>query len=159
MTGTLTINSGVFLRVGTIGGDDNSGAANNANPGTAGTLGSASVVNNGTLSFTHTDAITVANAISGTGSVRIGSGLAGTENQNVTFSGSKTYSGNTAINRGTLTLDATGSIGNSSNIFMVPPPGFTATFDVSAVVGGYTLNSGQTRMALKYGVKVLEAIS
>ncbi|MBU3640046.1 autotransporter outer membrane beta-barrel domain-containing protein, partial [Polynucleobacter sp. AP-RePozz3-80-G7] len=51
-SGTTTINSGATLQIG--------------NAGTVGTLGTGTVTDNGTLILNRSDAITIANAISGT---------------------------------------------------------------------------------------------
>jgi fibronectin-binding autotransporter adhesin len=63
-----------------------------------GSLGSGAVTNNSVLSFKRSDALTVANAIGGTGILsQDGSGV-------LTLSGVNTYTGNTVINSGTLHL-------------------------------------------------------
>lgn len=51
-----------------------------------------------------------------------------------------TYTGNTTINSGTLSLSGSGSISASPNIIV----GASTTLDVSAVTNGYTLASTQT---------------
>ncbi|MCX6995725.1 MAG: autotransporter-associated beta strand repeat-containing protein, partial [Kiritimatiellaeota bacterium] len=57
------------------------------------------------------------------------------------LSGVNTYSGNTAINSGTLALSGSGSMASSPTINVAAG----ATFDVSGRTGGsYTLGSGQT---------------
>ncbi|OYV02868.1 MAG: hypothetical protein CFE26_21705, partial [Verrucomicrobiales bacterium VVV1] len=61
MDGTLTIATGVPVRVGGVPG--NTDVAQNG-AGNSGSLGTATVVNNGTLTFSRTDAHSVANAIS-----------------------------------------------------------------------------------------------
>lgn len=97
-TGTTTIQSGT-LRIG--------------NGGTIGTLGSGAVTNNGTLVFNRSDALTVANAISGSGSLE----QAGTGTSLLTADNS--YSGSTTISAGTLQVGsggATGTLGNTSSI-------------------------------------------
>jgi len=58
----------------------------------------------------------------------------------LTFTGANTYSGNTTIGTGTLALGAGGSVDNSAKITVVAG----ATYNVSAVTGGYQLKSGQT---------------
>ena len=75
------------------------------NGGATGTLGSGNVVNNATLQFNRSDAITVANVISGTGAVtQIGGGTA-------TLTGTNTYSGTTTVTAGTLQVGAGGTVG------------------------------------------------
>lgn len=56
----------------------------------------------------------------------------------LTLAGVNTYNGDTTISGGTLTLIGSGSIANSPTITN------NATFDVSALSGGYTLGSTQT---------------
>lgn len=149
MSGTVTIGgpteNGVagrlaYLRVGGVGGSSTSTAI-----GTSGSLGTATVTNNGILTFSRTDAHTVAGSIHGVGSLRVGyNTTVGAESQNVTLSGANTYSGDTRINMGTLTLGSGASIPNTANIFITPLTAasfITVTLDVSA--SGLTLNSGQ----------------
>jgi len=57
-----------------------------------------------------------------------------------TLNGTSTHNGPTVVASGTLALGASGSIGNSSKIDVKS----SATFDVSAVSGGFQLKSGQT---------------
>ncbi len=68
--------------------------------GTTGTLGSGTVLNNSALSFNRSDQITVANVISGSGTV--------THNGvgNLEITGNNSYSGGTVINSGLLLLRA-----------------------------------------------------
>ena len=149
MNGTVTIGgpteNGIagrlsYVRVGGIGGDSTASGI-----GADGSLGTATIVNNGVLTFSLTTAITV-NTISGTGSLRVGyATTAGAESQNVTLTGVNTYSGYTRVNMGTLTLPAGASIPNTSDIFLTPLTGaslITVTLDVTQN-GGLTLNSGQ----------------
>jgi autotransporter-associated beta strand protein len=60
----------------------------------------------------------------------------------VVLTGANTYTGNTAISKGTLKLGAAGSINYSPNIIV----GAGATYDVSLVTGGYTLAAGANLM-------------
>ena len=64
--------------------------------GTTGTLGSAEVSDNGSLAFDHSDAITVSNVISGSGTV---TKLGGSS---LTLGGTNTYGGGTTVTQGTL---------------------------------------------------------
>jgi autotransporter-associated beta strand protein len=100
LDGTLTLLPGVPLRVGGIPG--NTDASQNG-PGAAGSLGTAAVTNDGTLTFSRTDAHSVANSIDGFGQVFIGL-TNGTAAQEVTFSGIKAYSGPTTVRNGLLKL-------------------------------------------------------
>lgn len=149
MSGTVTIGgpteNGIagrltYVRVGGIGGADVSTGI-----GSGGSLGTATIVNNGILTFSLNTTLAV-NTISGTGSLRVGyNTAAGSESQNITLSGVNTYSGNTIINMGTLTLGTGASIPNTANIFLTPFTSaslITVTLDASPA-GGMTINSGQ----------------
>jgi autotransporter-associated beta strand protein len=103
-TGTTTINAGATLQIG--------------NSSTTGTLGSGAVTNNGTLIFNRSNAMTVANDISGSGNLT----QAGTDT--VTLSADNSY-GTTTINSG-----ATLQIGNAST---------TGTLGSGAVTNNGTL--------------------
>ncbi|AMO37053.1 autotransporter outer membrane beta-barrel domain-containing protein [Thauera humireducens] len=81
--GGTTIDSGAALQVG--------------NGGTSGALGGGVVSNNGTLTFNRSDVITVANAISGSGSVMVAGGT-------VMMTANNTYTGATNVNGGALNL-------------------------------------------------------
>ena len=126
LSGTLTIAAGVPLRVGgTPGNTDVSQSSADA----FGSLGSATVVDNGTLTFSRTDAHTVSNAISGTGALRVGipvaDGFGDTSTQVLTFTGSASHTGATTVNNGTLIVAAAASLGGSS-----------VTVAAAATVGG-----------------------
>lgn len=113
-TGTVTINSGALVRVG--------GSAAGSTNNTTGNFGklaadSASVVNNGSLTFARLDAHTVANAISGSGALRIGTSATfgtATTTQVVTLTGANTYTGATTVNNGTLITGNATALGNGS---------------------------------------------
>lgn len=129
-----------YLRVGGVGG---SSTATGIGPD--GTLGTAVITNNGLLTFSLNGPLTV-NSIHGTGSLRVGyTPAAGAENQNITLTGLNTYSGDTRVNMGTLTLAAGASIPNTANIYLTP---FTSASLITAMLdaspaGGLTLHSGQ----------------
>lgn len=128
LDGTLTIATGTPLRVGGIPGEVD--ASNPGLPAAAsGTLGSASVVNNGTLTISRTDAHSIANPISGTGAVRIGipsaATLGDTSTQVLTYTGSATHSGATTVNNGALIVASGASMGGSS-----------LTVEATATLGG-----------------------
>ncbi|MBY0322349.1 MAG: autotransporter-associated beta strand repeat-containing protein [Reyranella sp.] len=73
--------------------------------GTAGSLGTGNVVNDGILHYTRTNAYTVANDISGTGSFRLFGGGTGT------LTGNNTYTGTTTVGTGTLRIGDGGAAG------------------------------------------------
>ena len=75
----------------------------------------------------------------GVGGLNIGSASAATAGT-VLLAGTNTYTGNTTVYLGTLKLGATGSLPNTPQITIAS----SATFDVSAVVGGFTLGAAQT---------------
>ncbi|WP_180972541.1 S6 family peptidase [Akkermansia muciniphila] len=91
-SGETRILSGAFLTVG--------------NGGTAGSLGTGAVVNDGTLAFNRTDKMTAGNAISGTGAlIQKGAG-------ELVLTGNNSYSGVTTIAAGTLTVGDGGTSGS-----------------------------------------------
>ena len=97
LTGDNTYNGVTTVTAGTL---------QIGNGGTGGSLGSANVVNNGTLAFNRSDTIVVSNQISGTGSVaQSGPGTTVLTNNN-------TYSGQTVINSGTLKIGDGGTVGS-----------------------------------------------
>ena len=88
-SGTTTISGGT-LQIG--------------NGGTTGQLGSGALINNGTLAFSRSDTLTLANTLSGAGGLmQVGPGT-------LIFTGDNTYAGATTIAGGTL------QIGNGSTI-------------------------------------------
>lgn len=112
-TGATTITTGT-LQVG--------------NGGTTGSV-AGNIVNNGTLAFNRSDAVTYAGTISGAGNlVQAGTGT-------LTLSGTAGYAGSTAINAGTLALSGAGSIAASSGVVN------NGTFDISGTTSGATINA------------------
>jgi autotransporter-associated beta strand protein len=94
-TGTTTISAGV-LRVG--------------NGGTSGTLGTGAVTDNAILVINRSDAITIANTISGSGSLfKQGAGT-------TTLTGANSYTGSTIISAGVLSVASIANGGSSSNL-------------------------------------------
>lgn len=152
LDGTLTIAAGTPVRVGGVPGLAD---ASQLGASTAGTLGSATVVNNGILTFSRTDAHSVANDISGSGNLFVGL-TSGTEAQTVTLSGDVTHSGTTTVRNGTLqlstslpssavtveaagTLSGTGSLGQAASISgSVAPGASVGTLSSSADVAFQT---------------------
>jgi len=110
--------------------------------GTAATNSSRKVIN----SVAGTKTLTLGNGggtgtfngviLTGTGQVALTKTGSGTQ----TLAGTNTYTGATSVTGGTLKLGASGSIANSSSINVATG----ATFDVSAVTGGWTLGASQS---------------
>lgn len=92
-SGTTTIGSGGTLQVGS--------------GGTNGTLGSGNVVDNGVLIFNHSDSVSFAGVISGTGTLTQAGG------GNLVLTGANTYTGGTTINSGATLQLGTPTIGGS----------------------------------------------
>lgn len=149
LDGTLTIPAGVPVRVGGVPGNTDiaqSGA------GISGSLGSATVVNEGILTFSRTNEHTVANSISGSGQAFIGLST-GSAAQIVAYTGTKSYTGPTTVRSGTLlvntslpdspvvveaagTLGGSGTLGTASSVSGTVAPGtavgtLTSTADVA----------------------------
>ncbi len=96
LSATNTYSGATTISVGTLRVGNN---------GTTGTLGTGNVVNNAALLFSRSDNITVANVISGTGTLT--KAAAGT----VSLTGASTYTGATTISVGTLALGNGGTTG------------------------------------------------
>ncbi len=145
-TGNITLNgniSGAFglTKVGadtlilnsfTNGSTTTTISAGTLQIGTGGKLGSGAVTDNAALLFKRDDAITIANAISGTGSVT----QSGTSSASVTtLSGANTYTGATNVTSKTLKLGAAGALGDGTN----NTSGVTVTSQGAALdLGGVT---------------------
>ena len=145
-TGNVTIAAGAEVRVGGANAGTQDDIAGN-NGKLAGD--SALVTNNGTLTFGRLDSHTVANAISGTGNLRVGMvnalGGSSTSTQVVTLSGANTYTGTTTVNNGRLNL--TGSL--TSNISLaaagrISGTGSTTGTLTTATGSGIFLTGGAT---------------
>lgn len=141
-TGTVTINSGVEVRVGGANAGTLDDIAGN-NGKLAGD--SALVTNNGTLTFGRRDSHAVANAISGTGNLRIGMistlGGSATDVQVVTLTGTSTYTGRTIINNGVLSAGTLNSVagGSASSNLGAPVTVANGTIDLGGGTLGGTL--------------------
>jgi autotransporter-associated beta strand protein len=132
VTGTLT-----YTFRGGVTGDNSLTIENRA--------GNESLVfNTGSLNFSGV--LTHSGAGSGTATINsvIGTDVTGVTQDSGTsrliLGGANTYAGPTSVTAGTLALGASGSISSSSAISV----GSGATFDVSAVTGGFSLGSAQT---------------
>lgn len=114
--GATTINAGT-LRVG--------------DAGTAGTLGTGevSISNNAALMIDRSDDITLANVISGAGSVRkVGANT-------LTLSGQNTYTGGTVISNGTLSVVSAKGLANHASNTVTVAGGATFSLDQNDVFG------------------------
>ncbi len=91
------------------------------NGGTTGTIGSGTIVDNGTLIFDRSDDQSVGNIISGAGSVQYIGG------DNVTVSGASTYTGNTLVGAGTTVKPTTaaGALGSVTSTGVITVNGGT----------------------------------
>lgn len=90
-----------------------SGTLEVGNGGTAGTIGTGQVANDGVLVFNRSNASTQPNPIIGSGEVRhIGTGT-------TTLSGNGSYNGDTTISAGTLRVTNTGSLGAPAGMVQV----------------------------------------
>jgi fibronectin-binding autotransporter adhesin len=97
-TGTTTISGGT-LQIG--------------NGGASGTLGTTGVVDNATLAINRSDSFTLANSITGSGSLRqVGPGV-------LTLTASNSYTGGTTIKSGTLAVPGSGSINHISGNLVI----------------------------------------
>jgi autotransporter-associated beta strand protein len=101
--------SGTTILTGTVLGSPikiSAGTLQVGNGGTTGSLGTGAVTDNSILAFNRSDALTVTNAISGTGALRqIGSGT-------TILTADNNYSGGTTISSGTLQLGSGGTTGS-----------------------------------------------
>ncbi|NBV47074.1 MAG: hypothetical protein EBR86_15925 [Planctomycetia bacterium] len=104
-----------------------------------GNLGPDPNAGGGVVAFLSTSNVTLPNVLSGP-LVLAKIDTATNALTTTTLTGSNTYTGLTFIQAGTLALGPSASIASSSTIGLVSP---FATFDVSAVTGGYELESGQ----------------
>lgn len=117
LDGTVTINSGVPVRVGGIPGEVDASTPG-LPAGISGSLGTAAIVNNGTLTFSRTNAHSAANTITGSGALRVGipaaAALGNTATQVLTFSGNAAHTGATTVHNGRLIIASGGSVGGSA---------------------------------------------
>lgn len=136
--GTTTINSGAQMYVG----DGDSGG-----DGTHGTLGSGGVITNGTLHIARNGSgtpVTIANDISGTGSVYINYGASGT----IIFTGNNTYSNQTYVKSGVTLQIGGGGVSGTLGSGEVITHG-TLAFDRSdgITAGNYIYGNGAVKQA------------
>ena len=137
LTGTNTYSGGTTITGGTL---------QIGNGGTTGSLGSGNVANSGVLVFNRSNAVSLSNVISGTGSmIQSGAGL-------LTLSGASTFSGDVLIKSGTLSANVkddntnptSGALGNPAALHTVTVQnGATLLFAQTNVFGnaGSTINT------------------
>lgn len=112
------------------------------NGGNSGSIGTGPVVNDGTLVFNRSDAVTVGGVVSGSGAlVKQGSGT-------VTLTAANTYTGPTTVSNGTLVVSG-GTIGGELTLeggaIAAAPAGTVATLTVN---GNLTINSGALQVTV-----------
>jgi fibronectin-binding autotransporter adhesin len=125
---TNTLNSNIVISAGTL---------QIGNGGTTGTLNSLAVTNNGTLVFNRSNAITVANAISGSGDL--------IQNGSSTLtltSASSNYTGTTTINAGTISISAVGALGSTSGVNLGNATELTYTGSAATLSRAISVTSG-----------------
>ena len=106
----------------------------------AGTFATASITTNGAnFSMGTGTNISIGQVLGDYASTNLGT-LAKSGGGALTLTNANTYSGKTTISAGTLALGSSGSINNSKTVSVTSG----ATFDVSAVTGGYSLPGGKT---------------
>ncbi len=110
LDGTVTISTGVPLRVGGIPGNTD---ITQSGAGVGGTLGTANVINNGTLTISRSDAHTMGNPITGSGALFVGLS-AGTAGQVLTYTGNTAHTGHTTLRNGTTIVASGASLGGAS---------------------------------------------
>ena len=116
------------------------------NATTTGTLGTSNVVDNGALVFNRSNAMTVGNTISGTGTVtQSGSGT-------TTLSGSNSYSGVTNVNAGILSVTANNNLGTT-----VTPAGINFAGGTLLIGGTSTDFSTSRAITLNTGGGILDS--
>jgi autotransporter-associated beta strand protein len=127
------------------GGGTGATAVANINPLT-GALTGITITNPG-VGYTSVPGVTLSGGSGAGASVgtiattaNVSGGLTKVGTGTLTLSSSNTYSGATTISSGTLALGSAGSINQSSSIYVAG----AATFNTSAVSGGFSLASGQT---------------
>jgi autotransporter-associated beta strand protein len=116
LSGTVNVASGAEVRIGGVPGDNTSTTA-----GAGGSLGTAAVVNDGLLTFTRNNEITVPNNLSGGGTFRFGNyNVAGGGGQLVKLTGNNSWTGTAQLQTGAVLFATSGAIPGSMSFFNVP---------------------------------------
>jgi fibronectin-binding autotransporter adhesin len=121
-SGGTTIASGAVLQI------DDGGSNGSINPASA-------VTDNGALIFDRNDNPTIANNISGIGSVQQSG------NGTITFSGSNSYTGGTDINTGSVQVNPGGNIGAATGAVVLGIPQNPAGTTISSSTGNLIVNT------------------
>jgi autotransporter-associated beta strand protein len=151
LSGTVAINSGVPLRVGGVPG--NTDATQNG-AGNSGSLGAATVVNNGTLTFSRSDIHTVSNNISGSGAVFVGLTADNTA-QEMTYSGTASHTGGTTVRAGILRIAPAGSIGGPT---VTVANSATLGVDGTSIANSASLSLGATGLVELTGTETVNTL-
>jgi fibronectin-binding autotransporter adhesin len=145
-TGSMTINSGAFVRLGGTSGND----TNSWNAGTTGSVVSTvSIINNGGFILSRSNAHTVNNVISGAGVVYLGGGngtaLGSASSQDVTLGGNNTYSGGTDLTTGILRVNHSNALGTGTVTFTGSSTLATASSGTArTIANAVNINTGVT---------------
>lgn len=133
-TGTFTL-TGTSSAIGTT--TNGAGALQIGDGGTTGAITGGPIVNNASLIFNRSNALTHSSVISGTGSLtKLGAG-------NLTLTGANTYSGGTIISGGTLTVGTAGALGTGGLLLN----GGNLTLNAAQTVGFLAGTSGLVTIA------------
>jgi fibronectin-binding autotransporter adhesin len=132
-TGTLTL-TGTNTYSGTT--TINAGTLQLGNGGSTGSLGNGDIVDNGVLEIARSDALTLSNAISGTG------GLTKNGSGTLILTGTNTYSGATNVSSGSLIVN--GSIAGQTNIASGTSLGGSGSVGSVNIASGGTLTPGNS---------------
>ena len=116
--------------------------------GTAGRLGAGAVVDNAELTFNRSDAVTVANAISGSGHIT----FAGSGNTIITTNNS--YSGGTTISQGTVTVGNSSTTGSLGTGAIVDNGELTFSVNSSTTIANAISGTGHVTFGSNSGVTI-----
>ena len=125
-SGTLILTGGNSYGATTI----STGTLQVGNGGSSGSLGTGSVTDNSALTFNRTDTVTVGNAIGGSGTLtQMGSGT-------LILGGANTYTGDTRVSSGTLRVNNSLALQNSTADMNGSDSGTLDLNNLSATFGG-----------------------
>ncbi len=114
---------------------------------TTGSLGTGDVTNNGSLLFRRADAITVANDISGSGSVAYYIGSV------VTVTGNNTYTGDTVVsNASSVTVGSDSNLGSGSSTVTIGQNAELVVTNSFATSKAFVMNQGNPALSIDAGI-------